>query len=104
MFRSSFIVFSHVAVLGMLFTPKRTFVGMNGRPARRFTPGRSFLWPRAATVALRIQFAQLETLQLAGRGARQGGADIDPARILPRPGALLDVHAQRLDEPFVGSK
>jgi hypothetical protein len=34
MFRSSFIAFSHIAVQGMLFAPKRTFVGTNGISAK----------------------------------------------------------------------
>src|ERR1700683_2491787 len=59
--------------------------------------------PLGAT-ALRIQFSQLESLQLAGRGARQPRTSINPARILPRPGALFDVHAQRLNQPFVCGK
>src|SRR5262249_19904284 len=46
---------------------------------------------------------QLETLNLAGRRARQVAPDVDPARIFPRPGALLHVRAQRLEQPLVGA-
>src|SRR5499427_10451456 len=51
----------------------------------------------------RPSIPQLETLNLAGRRARQVGPDIDPARIFPRPGALLHVRAQLLEQPFVGA-
>src|SRR5215470_1082945 len=46
---------------------------------------------------------QLEALNLAGRGARQVGPDVDPARIFPRAGALLHMRAQRLEQPFIGA-
>src|SRR5215472_14031141 len=38
---------------------------------------------------------QLEALDLAGRGARQVGPDVDPARIFPGAGALLHMREQR---------
>ena len=39
---------------------------------------------------------------LSGRCARQFRADVDPARIFPRAGALLHVHPERFEQPLVG--
>src|SRR5262249_48493124 len=50
-----------------------------------------------------LSIPQLETLNLAGRGARQVAPDVDPARIFPRAGALLDMRAQRFEQPLVGA-
>src|SRR6266568_778631 len=52
--------------------------------------------------SLPLQFPQLEALQLAGRGPRQVGPDIDPARIFPGAGALLDVDPQPFEQALVG--
>src|SRR5215831_6576051 len=46
---------------------------------------------------------QLEALDLTGRGARQVGSDVDPARIFPGAGALLHMRAQRFEQPLVGA-
>src|SRR5580765_5786766 len=43
----------------------------------------------------RLVFPQLETLDLSGRGLRQGLNHIDPARILPRADLLLDMLLER---------
>lgn len=53
---------------------------------------------------LRLQLSQLESLNLPRRGARQVGPNVDPARIFPRPGAFLDMHAQGFKQAFVGGK
>src|SRR5215471_2185627 len=59
------------------------------------------LSPRAAPAWPSIP--QLEALDLAGRGARQVGPDVDPARIFPGAGALLHMRAQRFEQPLVGA-
>src|SRR5258708_39800752 len=56
-----------------------------GRPGER----RDDVWIRSCPL-LRRSFPQLEALDLAGRGLRQHGHHLDPARIFPDPDLLLD--------------
>src|SRR5262245_37715879 len=51
---------------------------------------------------LPILFPQLEALDLSGRGAWQGGAQLDPARKFPRSRLVLDVPLQCLEQAVVG--
>src|SRR5260370_23589920 len=50
----------------------------------------------------RVLLAQLEALDLSGRGFRQVGADLEPAGIFPQTRVLLDVVLQRLEKALVG--
>ena len=46
--------------------------------------------------------AQLEALDLSGRGFRQLAADLDPAWLLPRAGGGFDVRLQFLEQSVIG--
>src|ERR1700733_2873492 len=69
-------------------------------PRRERAFRQHFDFYRAATSRLRRRFivSQLEPLDLAGRGFRQGVDGLDPARIFPDADLLLDVFFQRLVE------
>src|SRR6516225_674216 len=53
-------------------------------------------------VRLSWLIAQLEALNLARRGLWQLGAQIDPARVFPGAGVLLDVRLQILEQGSIG--